>query len=190
MTEGGGLAGVFRANREKLLRFFTLRLGGAQDAEDCLQDLWLKLATLGSGPVADPAPYLFRMADNLAIDRLRSNQRRVHRDDAWQAARQTYPPEADDQPSIERELIGRERLARMEQALNRLPERTSTIFRRFRIDGVPQKQIARELGITVSGIEKHLQKASRAVLDALDALDEEMEVPQRPEGKESLIGKR
>lgn len=186
MTESG-LAGVLGANRQKLLRFLTLRLGSTEDAEDCLQDLWVKVATMGSGPVADPAPYLFRMADNLAIDRLRSNRRRVYRDDAWQTARQTYPSEADDQPSIERELIGRERLARMEQALNRLPERTSSVFRRFRIDGVPQKQIARELGITVSAIEKHLQKASRAVLDALD---EESAAPQRPEGKESLIGKR
>lgn len=190
MTEGGGLEGVFHKSRDKLLRFFTLRLGNAQDAEDCLQDLWLKLVALNTGPVSDPVSYLFRMADNLAIDRRRSTQRRIHRDDAWQVARQGYPPDADDQPSVERQLIGRERLARMERVLGELPERTSIIFRRFRIDGIPQKEIAREFGITVSAIEKHLQKASRAVLDAQDALDEDSQCPQRPEGKESQVGNR
>lgn len=190
MSRSGGLEGVFLASRPKLLRFFTMRLGSADEAEDCLQDLWLKLAGLSSGPVADPVPYLFRMADNLVIDRLRSNQRRVQRDDAWQATRLGYPPDADTQPSIEQQLIGRERLARMEQALAQLPERTATAFRRFRIDRIPQKEIASEFGITVSAVEKHLQKAVRAVLDALDALDEEMEPPQRPEEKESRFGKR
>lgn len=173
-------------NRAKLLRFLTLRLGRQEDAEDCLQDLWLKLFAINTGPIADPAPYLFRIADNLAIDRLRSHRRRVHRDDAWQATRLGYPPGADDQPSAERMLAGRERLRRMEEVLATLPERTSTAFRRFRIDGVPQKEIARDFGITVSAVEKHIQKALRVVLDSLD---EESESSQRPEGMGTKLGK-
>ncbi len=37
------------------------------------------------------------------------------------------------------------------------------MFRRFRLDGVSQAEIAREMGVSLSSIEKDLQKAYRAL---------------------------
>lgn len=61
-----------------------------------------------------------------------------------------------------------------------MPERTAFTFRAVRIDGTPQKDIALQLGISVSAVEKHLQRAYRAVLDIQHRLDAEIERPERP----------
>jgi RNA polymerase sigma-70 factor (ECF subfamily) len=47
--------------------------------------------------------------------------------------------------------------------LRSLGERTDYIFRRHRVEGIPQRDIAAELGISLSAVEKHLQRAYRAV---------------------------
>jgi RNA polymerase sigma-70 factor (ECF subfamily) len=52
-------------------------------------------------------------------------------------------------------------------------ERTDHIFRRHRVEGASQKEIAKELGISLSAVEKHLQKAYRALIDLRRRLDAE-----------------
>jgi RNA polymerase sigma-70 factor (ECF subfamily) len=120
------------------------------------------------------------MADNLLLDRRRSSTRRANRDKAWAVAQTGTSVEVDDRPTVEEELIARERLAAVSAALARLPDRTSHIFRRFRIDGVPQNEIAAELGISVSAVEKHLQKAYHALVRVQAALDADVGGAWRP----------
>ena len=174
-----GLEAIFMASRPMLLRFLRARLGDHHEAEDLLQDLWLKLRTIETGPIAEPRSYLFRMADNLVLDRRRSARRRARRDEAWTEAQSGVAIEVDDRPSAERVLLARDKLRTIERILNELPERTATAFRMFRIEGTPQKTIAAEFGITVSAVEKHLQTAYRAVLAAQTA-DAEWGEGQRP----------
>ncbi len=76
-------------------------------------------------------------------------------------------------------LVARDQLRRVDAVLDTLPERTAFAFRAVRIDGVPQKQIAAEMGISLSAVEKHLQRGYRAVLDFKQRLDVEIDAPQR-----------
>ena len=76
MTANDGLEAVFMANRPALSRYIRARFRMDGEAEDILQDLWLKLSTLETGPVAEPLAYLYRMAENLTLDRRRSTIRR------------------------------------------------------------------------------------------------------------------
>lgn len=161
MTDSG-LKAIFLAERPLLIRLVAARLGSADDAEDALQDMWLKLDQLGERPIADPAAYLFRMAANLAADRRLSSHRRGARETVWHEVQ----AEPDEIPDIERTLIARERLRQVEAALNALPDRTRTAFRMFRFEGRPQREIAAQLGISVSGVEKLLQRAYRQIHDA------------------------
>jgi RNA polymerase sigma factor (sigma-70 family) len=185
MSEAG-LEAIFMASRPMLLRFLRARLGDHHEAEDLLQDLWLKLRAIETGPIAEPRSYLFRMADNLVLDRRRSARRRARRDEAWTDAQSGVAIEVDDRPSAERTLLARDELRKVERILNNLPERTAAAFRLFRIEGKPQKTIAADFGITVSAVEKHLQKAYRAVLAAQmpDAEWEEGQRPHRTEGSD------
>lgn len=84
-----------------------------------------------------PKAYLYRMVQNHFILHRRSAGRRARRDEAWVGANTGDPPEIDETPSVETRMIAREQLAMLQATLDRLPERTRTIFRRFRIDGVP-----------------------------------------------------
>ncbi|GGY07931.1 hypothetical protein GCM10010510_62270 [Streptomyces anandii JCM 4720] len=49
-------------------------LGTAADAEDVVQDTWLKWSAADRSQVADPKAYLTRIVSNLAMDRLRSTR--------------------------------------------------------------------------------------------------------------------
>ena len=168
-----GLSAVLIANRGPLLRFLRAR-GAGEDGEDILQELWLKVERLeAEGPIADPRAYLFRMADNLMHDRVRASMRRTNREQAWTEAG-FDPAGQDETPSAERTLAARQRLRRVEMALATLGERTQTIFRRFRIEGVTQSRIAQDEGISVSAVEKHLQRAYRVVATLVD---EDNDVP-------------
>lgn len=162
-----GLSAVLIANRGPLLRFLRARRAG-DDAEDILQELWLKVERLeAEGPIADPRAYLFRMADNLMHDRVRASVRRTNREQAWTEAG-FDPAGQDETPSAERTLLARQRLRRVELALATLGERTQAIFRRFRLEGITQSRIAQEEGISVSAVEKHLQRAYRVVATLVD----------------------
>jgi RNA polymerase sigma-70 factor (ECF subfamily) len=175
----GGLAAVFEANRPALRRFLVARRARPDEADDILQELFLKIGKLPTGPIADPLAYLYRIADNLLLDLRRAQSRRNVREDAWTMARHGAG-EIDDQPSAEDLLIARERLGLVQATLSRLPERTVTAFRRFRLDGIGQRQIAAELGISVSAVEKHLQRAYRTLLEARSELDAELPAARRP----------
>jgi RNA polymerase sigma factor (sigma-70 family) len=154
-----GLKAIFLSERPMLLRLLTSRLRDADLVEDVLQELWLKLDNAASGPIADPAAYLYRMANNLAFDKRRSDLRRSAREGVWLSVQAGEG----DAPNAERAMLARERLQRLQAAIAALPERTSHIFRRYRIEGVPRRDIAMEEGISVSAVEKHLRRAYEVV---------------------------
>lgn len=161
---GGGLEAVFLTHRAALLRFLRAR-GAGDAAEDLLQELWLRASAGLSGPVADPLAYLYRSANNLMLDRRRGELRRERRDQDWTEATGGEIVGVSDAPSGERVLIAREQLAAAEAALKGLGDRTDQVFRRYRIEGASQRQIAEELGISLSAVEKHLQKAYRTLVE-------------------------
>lgn len=49
-------------------------LGTAADAEDAVQDAWIKWSAADRSQVADPKAYLTRIVSNLALERLRSTR--------------------------------------------------------------------------------------------------------------------
>lgn len=173
-----GLEAIFMTHRPMLLRFFMAR-GGGGDVDDLLQELWLKVRSAQTGPIAEPASYLFRMADNLLLDRRRGDLRRNRRDDQWTGLHRGTVDDMSDAPSAEQVMIARERLRIVDAAIDALGERTAAIFRSYRVDGVHQRDIAASHGISLSAVEKHLQKAYRALTQVRDRLDADSAVSRR-----------
>jgi RNA polymerase sigma-70 factor (ECF subfamily) len=167
-----GLAAVFLENRAILLRF--LRARGDRDlAEDLLQELWLKASAGASTPISDPLAYLFRTASNLLLDRRRADFRRQRREADWANPARAGTAESTDLQSGERIAIARDHLRLVDATLAELGERTDAIFRRFRVDAISQREIAKEFGISISAVEKHLRKAYRALVELRRRLDAE-----------------
>jgi RNA polymerase sigma-70 factor (ECF subfamily) len=162
------LAESFATNRGALLRYLRAR-GAGDDAEDLLQELWLKTDLPDQSDIIDPRAFLYRMAHNVMLDRLRADVRRRKREQDYHD-QQIGSANASDVMTAEHILSTREDLRHVERALAALGDRTDFIFRRYRVEGVSQKDIAHELGITLSAVEKHLQKAYRAVAIAQRAV--------------------
>ncbi|MBT2133004.1 RNA polymerase sigma factor [Croceibacterium sp. LX-88] len=166
-----GLEAAYLEHRDRLLRFLVAR-GAGEAAEDLLQEIWLKLAKGTSGPVASPMSYLFRMADTLMIDRYRAASQALRRDHAWSEAQDGAVPGVSDAPSVERHLIGHQQARLVAQALAALGDRPSAIFRRHRVDGIPQRQVAEEFGVSLSTVESDLRRAYAALTQLKEQIDE------------------
>lgn len=69
-TEASGLD-AFVAHRERLVRVAYRMLGSVSDAEDVVQDAWLRWQRADRSEVADPLAFLVRTTSRLALDRLR-----------------------------------------------------------------------------------------------------------------------
>lgn len=170
MTQSG-LHEIFEQHREPLLRY--LRAHGARDdAEDLLQELWLKLSSVPSGPIASPRNYLFRAATNLMIDRRRSEAQARRRDHEWSGLADRLPGAAANDPNPDRLIDGRRRLALVEEELAKLPTRALSIFREHRVEGRSQREIAAAMGLSQSTIESDLRLVYRLLDDLRRRFDE------------------
>ncbi|MGF7201463.1 RNA polymerase sigma-70 factor (ECF subfamily) [Sphingobium olei] len=167
-----GLSQIFMANRAALLRFLRAR-GAGEDAEDLLQDIWMKLQAKDVGPVADPLPYLYRTANNLMLDRYRSASRRERREQDWAAGAGGVMADPTEEVPVDERMILNQRLEEAQAVLRELGPRVELVFRRFRLEGVGQRVIAEELGISLTTVEKDLQKAYRAMLALKQKMDTE-----------------
>jgi RNA polymerase sigma-70 factor, ECF subfamily len=65
------LTDAFEANRQRLKRLAYRMLGSVSEAEDAVQDAWLRWRKAGED-VGDPAAWLVRATTRLCIDRLRA----------------------------------------------------------------------------------------------------------------------
>ena len=171
-TGGGGasLLDAYAAKRGDLVRFFTARTGSAAEAEDLIQDLYLKLMTLPPGPpVEDPSGFLYRMTVNLMLDRARGQQRSAARDDAWRLSRgqRIGGVDAADEPSPEQWAADRERLRRLAEAVTALPTQTRRAFELHKLQGLSHAEAARKLGVSRKTVEKQVSAALRLLLARL-----------------------
>jgi RNA polymerase sigma-70 factor (TIGR02957 family) len=66
---------IFEEYRNLLFSVAYRVLGSAADAEDAVQDAWVKWSSADRSQVADPKAYLVRIVTNVAMDRLRSASR-------------------------------------------------------------------------------------------------------------------
>lgn len=66
------LTEAFEANRQRLKRLAYRMLGSVSEAEDAVQDAWIRWQRAGGDDVVDPAAWLVRTTTRLCIDRLRA----------------------------------------------------------------------------------------------------------------------
>ncbi|GFM29202.1 RNA polymerase sigma factor [Novosphingobium sp. PY1] len=171
-ARASGLARVLEDERGPLLQFLTARCASADDAQDLLQDLWIKVGAQPAGPVANPRAYLFRMANNLVLDRLRGRQRAMRRERNWLEAESggvaMSPEDRTDPGEPADEALARKQEAQiLRDAIDALPEGAGRALRLYRFEGMGQGEIAEVMGISRSGVEKHLALAMKRLRAAL-----------------------
>ncbi len=157
-----------RALRGFLRRFFA----EPSDAEDVIQDTYAKLIALPAEArtaVRGWHAYLFKVAHNVALDRLR--KRRVVSLNTMAEFDATNV--LDQQLNPYEEVSARQELALLAAAMASLPDRCREVMTLRKLYGVPQKEIAARLGIAESTVEKHVATGVRLCAQRMFATRDE-----------------
>ncbi|MET1756121.1 sigma-70 family RNA polymerase sigma factor [Novosphingobium sp. RD2P27] len=153
------LVGSWNKLREQIARM-TRR----DDAEDLLHDAWVGLKQR-EVEARNPTGLLMRAAANFGIDAHRRESR-------W--ARMLSPDTeldamADGMPLQDEVLIARQRLDRLRAGIALLSPRTREIFLKHRLEGLKYREIAQELGISQSAVEKHIARAMTHLIEWMES---------------------
>jgi RNA polymerase sigma factor (sigma-70 family) len=159
------LSALMERMRPALMAFFVRRLSDPVQAEDLIQDLFIRMATMTGPATNNPEGYIFQAAANL----LRDNYRREATRSRYLQSRAGDPDLAIDPIDAERLLSARQSVGCVARTLGGLPDRTRQIFILYRLEGMQRKAIGDAFGISVSAVEKHIASAMRALLADMGA---------------------
>jgi RNA polymerase sigma-70 factor (ECF subfamily) len=153
------LGELFDAHHRRLYRLGLRLLGNAEEAQDLVQETFLRAAqTLGRVPADEPGAeaWLVRVAVNVARDRQRRHAVRRAR-----AAPLPAQPASPDEEGP--------RLARwaVRTALRALPARRRAIVVLHELEGLSTGEVARLLGCAPVTVRWHLSSARRELARAL-----------------------
>lgn len=138
------------------LRHYLLKKVGCNDtAADIFQKIAEKILTKKvTAEILNHRRYLFRIASNEVIDHYRLEKNRLKYETDF-----SQTTEHMDYRNAERVTIANDNLKILNEALDQLPLLTRKIFILYRIEGVSQAMIAKQLGLNLSTIEKRLAVA-------------------------------
>jgi len=145
------------------VRYLTNKFGDSDEARDIAQDAWLRISRLRDpSALENPRAFLFQIATNLGIDRVRRSQ----------LTRRTGAEELEEEslsPAAEETVSQQQSLKLIEQALNALPDKCRRAFVLHRFDGLSYAEIAITLGVSQSMVEKYIIQALKAFRARLQA---------------------
>jgi len=139
--------------RPALMAFFLRRVRNPSEAEDLVQEVFVRMLRRGDNTAPDV--YIFQIAQNLLVDRIRKHRVR----DRYRDGLSAEPGRDFDDFDPHRLAEGREQLALLARAMGDLPERTRAIFILYRVENMSQDAIATAFGISTSAVKQHVAKA-------------------------------
>jgi len=147
---------LFEKHQVKLKKFIALKFSkSAHEAEDIVQDAFYNMLRIGQDePLKNSKAYLYKTANNLALNRLRRH--RCHDDYvASQDLHQAY------ELTPERNVLAAKDLMLLTTSLAKISKKYRRTFLLSRVEGKTYREISMDLGIPVSTVEKHIIKTLR-----------------------------
>jgi len=139
------------------LRRYFLRRSPAIEADDLVQEVFLKLQARGqTDEIENVERYLFRTAASVLADHGRQRGWRWGAQEPIDGAESLI-----DEVSPERVVIGREAVGMIVSALDELPPRSAQAFFLVRFEQMTQEEAARRMGISVKAVEELMRRAFR-----------------------------
>jgi RNA polymerase sigma-70 factor (ECF subfamily) len=139
-------------------------LRNAADAEDVAQEALLK-AYRNFGRLREPARFrgwLVRIAFRLALDRWRAAKRREKRETQWE-----QPEQRSSGPTVEELAVSSEFQARLERAMEELPEKFRLVVLLAAIQGYTLEEVSGMLGIPMGTVKSRLFFARKQLAEKL-----------------------
>lgn len=145
----------------RMIRYARGQLSSLDDAEDVAQEVFLRVWSRAQAYDSEKGlflPWLYRVAGNLAIDRLR----RPTSLDLEHAAEV-----ADPQPSAVQLIEDRQRREHLSEAIEALPERQRQAIALFHFAGVSGREGASAMNVTETAFESLLNRARSALKNGI-----------------------
>jgi RNA polymerase sigma-19 factor, ECF subfamily len=155
---------AIRRDEKLLIRWLTRRLGDHDAARDVAQSVFLRVCTFAeTGVVENPRALLFKTASNLALNELKRRSRfnRRHIEPGETMESDPLHNVASASPSPEKQASLREDVSITLAAIDALPDRPRRAFKMNRFDGLSYKEIAVQLKVSESSVEKYMSEALR-----------------------------
>jgi RNA polymerase sigma-70 factor (TIGR02957 family) len=160
---------AFEQHRRLLFTVAYQMLGSVADAEDVVQDTWLRWSATDRADVADPRAYLVRIASRLALDRLGSaRSRRESYVGPWlpeplltggtQVAGAAPPPDPDDAAAL-----GDQVSLALLVVLETLSPAERAVFVLREVFGLPAAEVAAILGRSEAAVRQTAHRAREHV---------------------------
>ncbi|MGO2371942.1 MAG: RNA polymerase sigma factor [Pseudoalteromonas prydzensis] len=149
------LTGSIEGYRREVNRFLTRRVGCADTAADIFQSVAENLLRRDPDPpIKDVRAFLYRAVKNAAFNLQRSERTRAELNVLLAPIMEEW-----DERSPENIIESTENVQKVEQIIQSLPVLTRQIFIMYRLHGINQKDIAEQMGVSLSTVEKHVKKA-------------------------------
>ncbi|UGU14599.1 RNA polymerase sigma-70 factor [Sinomicrobium kalidii] len=154
---------LYNTHAETLRNFAYYKCGDSDEAEDIVQESFIKLwKNCSKVPFKKARSFLFTVANNLFLNIV------AHKKVVLKYARET--PDKTDYQSPQFVLEEKEYMEKLRTAIANLSEAQRTAFLLNRIDGKKYAEIAEMLGISVKAVEKRIHKALVSLRKEIEGL--------------------
>jgi RNA polymerase sigma-70 factor, ECF subfamily len=149
------------------VKAYMIRQGADADtadelAQETLLMVWRK-AALYASEKGSPTTWIFTIARNLRIDRLRKEV-------PWQELPEGHNEEASDDVPPDEAVSDRERQARVQTVLATLPDDQHSVVTLSYLDGLSHSEIASKLGLPLGTVKSRMRLAYQKIREAVEDL--------------------
>jgi RNA polymerase sigma factor (sigma-70 family) len=154
-TRASALSSLFREHNRTLVRFINARLRNEQEANEIAQEAYVKMLQLDRcpGTASFMRHYLFRVAENLAVDRIRQRYARSRLDQL------TSMDGLFQEALAERAVMAAQELALLKAAVAELPEKYREAFRLIKLEDNSFPHAAALMRISERMVRKYITRA-------------------------------
>jgi len=151
------LAELFRSYNTILVGYLAVRLNSQAEAAEVSQEAYLRLLNMAdSSKIVDLKSFLFRTANNIAIDRIRHQQARLRALEQVGAAIAGDGAVEAGNPGPEREIDARQTIGLLRAAIEELPPKCRMAFILYKLQGQGYAEIAAHMQLTESMVRKYV----------------------------------
>lgn len=147
----------------EVLGYIARSVGCKDKAQNIVQEAYTRLLSHNQNyPQQDKTharALFFRAAKNIVIDQYRNSKSVAQPDEVELVAPANFEPET--------VVTAQQQLALLQRCIDALPLKTKQAFVLYKFKNLTQPQIAEQMEISVSMVEKHLATAMLACRDAL-----------------------
>lgn len=169
MPAPDGWLELFTALRARLTRL-VLRIAPPEEVEDIVQETYVRVCQIEcTETIREPRSFLFRTAQNLALDHVRRAETRLTSSSDAIDEMDLGPDRAETDPTYA-QASSAEEFGQFCEAVRRLPQQCRRAFVLKRVYGHSQREIAEIMGISENVVEKHLARGVRRCEVYLDEI--------------------